>query len=294
MLLPLLLVLSITPCLQDSAPAPPDDAANGRGKTQVMILGSVHFDNPMRDVHNVTIDDVMSEKRQAQVIEVVSRLATWKPTMIGLEVPADAWGDARRDPGSRKHSGYVEFYERYVAGTRELSRSESDQIGFRLAKKLGHERVHAIDGQFPYLEGQLARFAEERDLSPLMERGDEMSNAANGRLLEHLSTSTYSEFFRAINDPAFLLRVHRTYFPMIEVGGTAAFPETDAEFYFGADVVGGWYQRNVRIFSNIQRLSRDPNDRILIVIGLGHAHILRTLIQESPDHELVDVRRYLE
>jgi len=39
-----------------------------------------------------------------------------------------------------------------VAGTHELTRNEIEQVGFRLAKKLGHRTVYPVDadGEFPY------------------------------------------------------------------------------------------------------------------------------------------------
>lgn len=40
----------------------------------------------------------------------------------------------------------------YLAGKHELTSNETEQIGFRLAKELGHKTVYAVDadGEFPY------------------------------------------------------------------------------------------------------------------------------------------------
>ena len=59
--------------------------------------------------------------------------------------------------------------------------------------------------------------------------------------------------------------------------------------YFGADLKTAWYNRNLRIFHNIQHATSGPGDRILIVIGSGHVPILRHAAQASPEYELVEV-----
>jgi hypothetical protein len=60
--------------------------------------------------------------------------------------------------------------------------------------------------------------------------------------------------------------------------------------YRGADLISfWWYNRNLRIFRNIQRITEGPEDRILVIIGNGHAAILRQLIEMSPEYEFVEL-----
>src|SRR5207253_526563 len=61
--------------------------------------------------------------------------------------------------------------------------------------------------------------------------------------------------------------------------------------YAGADLLSSWYQRNVRIYSNIVKLagpgfdsksadgsgSQLPQERILVIYGAGHLTLLRQL-----------------
>jgi len=58
-------------------------------------------------------------------------------------------------------------------------------------------------------------------------------------------------------------------------------------------VVGGWYQRNLYIFSNLVRLVDSPEERVLLLIGAGHAKLLRDYIAGSPNLRLVDAGEYL-
>lgn len=62
--------------------------------------------------------------------------------------------------------------------------------------------------------------------------------------------------------------------------------------YVGAKLVSKWYERNIKIFANLQRLAK-TGDRILVIFGAGHAPTLRELIRYDPELRLVDARRYL-
>ena len=54
-----------------------------------------------------------------------------------------------------------------------------------------------------------------------------------------------------------------------------------------------WYNRNLRIFANLQRITEPSDERILLVIGGGNVPVLRHCVQASPGHELVEVEVYL-
>ena len=64
--------------------------------------------------------------------------------------------------------------------------------------------------------------------------------------------------------------------------------------YTGTDFESGrWFNRNLRIFRNIQRASKDKGKRILIIFGAGHMNILNYLLECSPEYRLLDVNDYL-
>ncbi|HMF72427.1 MAG TPA: DUF5694 domain-containing protein, partial [Flavitalea sp.] len=54
------------------------------------------------------------------------------------------------------------------------------------------------------------------------------------------------------------------------------------------------FNRNVRIYSNVQRIVTDPADRILIIYGATHMYMLEQLFAASPDFNLRDVAPYLK
>jgi hypothetical protein len=107
--------------------------AAGPAKPALLILGVPHFPNPGRDTVNVRVADVTTPERQREIAAVVDRLAAFRPTRVAVEWPADAQAELDRR------------YADYRTGRRVLSANERDQIGLRLAARLGLSCVDAVD-----------------------------------------------------------------------------------------------------------------------------------------------------
>ena len=108
-------------------------------RAEVLVLGTYHMANPGRDIFNMQADDVLSPKRQQEIAELAAVLRKFQPTKIAVEA------DYGQDVVPKR-------YADYLAGTRPLSRNETEQIGFRLAKDLGHTTIYPVDadGDFPF------------------------------------------------------------------------------------------------------------------------------------------------
>jgi len=104
--------------------------------TQVLTLGTFHFNFPNLDVAKVNDSDkidVYESKYQEEIGLIVSQLEKFNPTKIVIE----------REP--KFQATYDSLYTSYLSGEHQLSRSEEQQIGFRLAQALNHDRVYCVD-----------------------------------------------------------------------------------------------------------------------------------------------------
>jgi hypothetical protein len=63
--------------------------------------------------------------------------------------------------------------------------------------------------------------------------------------------------------------------------------------YSRTDRVRNWYERNLRIFTNLNRVTEYGADRVLLIIGSGHLAILRDFAVAAPYFCLVDTEAYL-
>jgi hypothetical protein len=238
---------------------------------RVLVLGTYHFANPGLDVVQTEVADVLEPGRQAEIARVVEALARFRPTKVAVEVlPA---GGARLDS----------LYAAYRAGGLALPRGEEYQLGFRLAAAAGHARVHPIDhrGEFPF--GPVMQYAQAHDpafLSLIQQTLGQVTAEENRRQRE----LSIGGNLRLRNDPAEIAAGHGLYMQFARLGA--------GDGFVGAELLSKWYDRNIRIFSNLQRLA-EPGDRVLVIIGSGHSAILRELVRSTPGMELVEAVDYL-
>ena len=244
--------------------APPAADAPGP-RAEVLVLGTYHMANPGRDIFNMQADDVLAPKRQTEIAEVVSVLKRFRPTRIALE----------RDPWDKR---VVKDYADYVAGTHTLTRNEIEQIGFRLAKELGHPAVYPVDadGEFPYQ--RLVNYAKasgrSQELDALTAEIGAMVKAQDAYLASHsiLETLLYMNAdAKVADDVGFYYRQAR----LGEPGDWA-----------GADLLADWFRRNARIHSNVVRLIESPGERVLVIYGAGHLGWLQRNVESDPTLKL--------
>lgn len=239
------------------------------GPAQVMVLGTYHFANPGRDVMNTQAGDILSEEKQREVKAVTDALARFGPTKIMVEARDQSEVDAE--------------YRAYVHGERELEANETDQLGYRLAKMLGHDRVYAVDlaGEFDF--GKVMAYAEERD--PEFIRGFQ---AFRQRFESHYQTlpqrHSVGDALRVMNEPGTLDELNALYPMIAEVGA--------GDTWVGANLVTDWHSRNIRIYANIAAHT-EADDRVLVIFGSGHKATLDYMIDHAPDMKLVSPLDYL-
>ncbi len=99
-------------------------------KPALVILGTYHMGTPGNNVVNPKVADITAPERQKQIAELIEKLKKFKPTKIVLECDHPE-ADAKTQ----------EIYNQYLSGQYQLSKNETNQIGFRLAKEAGHKKV---------------------------------------------------------------------------------------------------------------------------------------------------------
>jgi hypothetical protein len=234
--------------------APPQQA-------EILILGTYHMANPGRDVFNMSADDVLAPKRQAEIGELLEVLKRFKPTKIAIE--SSVYEDRR-----------PKQYADYLAGAYTLTANEIEQVGFRLAKELGQKAIHPvdIDGDFPWQ--RVINFAKATGQSQIMDRirSDigEMVKQQDAYLHSHsiLDTLLY------MNDDRKVAQDVGFYFREARLG--------EPGDYAGPDLLASWYQRNIRIYNNIVNIVNSPEERVLVIYGAGHLGWLRQMVDNDP------------
>ncbi|HEX6369314.1 MAG TPA: DUF5694 domain-containing protein [Longimicrobium sp.] len=251
--------------------AAPAHAQTPAPRAQVMVLGTYHMDNPGLDYANATADDVLAPHRQAEIAAVARALAEFRPTRIAIEA------EPSRD------SLFIARYAQYRAGTHALTRDEREQIGFRLAAMLGHDRLYPVDYQLGMDVGGVMQYAAQNGQGELAQRMGSTIQAIMADMNARMATTPVGAILAEANS-ARADSMHGWYMVMATVGRDTT--------YTGAREVAGWYTRNLHIFANIARVAQ-PGERLLVIMGSGHGTLLRQFIDESPDLDLVSAEPLL-
>lgn len=242
---------------QDPVATTPDS-----GGAKVMVLGSFHF---FQDP-----ELVKPPERQRQIEAVVDGLARFRPTKVLVEdEPQDS---VRLDS----------MYRAYREGRHDLTVNERQQIGFRLADRMGLDRVWAVDYQHPWPMDKVTSFADRYDSAYVAyrKRWEERTAALEDSIRE----GTVADMLRFYNSPRFLSHVQAIRMRTMEVdaGGT----------YVGMEPNIAYWERNMRIFADIARHA-DPGERVVVVYGAGHGYFFRKWVLQHPGMELVEPAEYL-
>ena len=251
--------------------AAPGGAPSAR--PEVLVLGVYHMGNPGRDVFNTQADDVLTPKRQAEMAELITVLKRFRPTKIAVEADVGSQRIARR-------------FSDYVAGRDTLTRNEVDQIGFRLAKELGHSAVYPVDveGDFPW--PRFTNYAKgsghAADLDTIMAEVGGMVRAQN----EYLASHSILETLLLINSDDRVARDMGYYYRDTHFG--------ESGDWAGADLVADWFRRNIRIHTHVTQLVDSPNERVLVIFGSGHLGWLRQNVVNDPDLRLRKLAEFVK
>ncbi len=95
------------------------------------------------------------------------------------------------------------------------------------------------------------------------------------------------EKLRLINEPDYLdYSINTNADKLLYVGIDDGFE--------GADNAAIFYHRNMKIYSNLNRIPMTPDDRAFILMGTAHTAFLREFIKRSPKFEMVNSLEYLK
>jgi len=115
--------------------------AQEKKPVKVLLLGTFHFANPGLDVSKFDDANILSDKRQQEVLAIIQKLKAYRPDKIFVEVAPTL---------QHKLDSAVMNYKN---GKLVLGSSETHQLGYRLAKELNLPMVYGIDYQetdFPF------------------------------------------------------------------------------------------------------------------------------------------------
>ncbi len=244
-----------------------------------MLLGTWHFNYPNADSYQVdssNMVDLSTPSRQKEILDVVDRLSEFEPTIICVEVR------------SKQQDIVDSAYSSYINGDHDLTISEVQQLGFRVAERNNIRKIHAVD-TYSWLRDNHNEpvikdiWDEEYFLdTAIMHEWSKRYFSWYEAESKLIINNSVDEVLRIFNHPLNLKRKTGNYLVEIKTSN-----------HNGPDSFAlKWYDRNVRIFNNILKTNPQPEDKILVIYGVSHVSILEQLFDASPQFELVRPYKY--
>ena len=240
-------------------------------KIKIVLVGVLHFDNPGQDLINPKGDNMLSPKRQQEIESVTSQLAAYHFDKIFIEALPS------------QQSRFDSLYQMDLAGQLKSKADERRQIGFRLASKLHHKRLYCVDASGNWFFDSVMNYLQKKGQSDWFQRELRKAQLYVGSLDSQLVASSLQSFLNFLNEPKQLSANHAFYNNMLALVG-------DDDNYVGADLVGEWYKRNVRIYSNVVRRVEKSDKKVFLLFGQGHIYYLKQLFAANPAFEVVEFK----
>ncbi|MGI4865063.1 MAG: DUF5694 domain-containing protein [Janthinobacterium lividum] len=259
---------------------------------EVMVVG---FDHLGQLYNKQPESDVFGSKKQAELAKLRAQLARFRPEAIMLEA------EPREQP--RLDS----LYERYQAGQLVFTalpegRSERYQVGFVLARQLHLPAPRGVDYYAATSQTLLSTGHNisdfQRDLKLLQTTARPLR-----RMVQHDSLSLY-DYLALANQPALVALSHRAMFNTPAMVTSGAFSATGTNTqdlgkvdttYIGAHYITLFYNRNLKIYSNILRAQQQTQARrVLVMMGQNHVGVLEELFAANPNYRVVHSATYLK
>jgi hypothetical protein len=257
-----------------SAQKPADFFPNPKAK--VLIVGSFHFEYPNLDAHKTDKKDqidVLAPETAKEVTELINYIKKFKPTKIAIEA-YPKWNANQK-------------LKEYNQGKYRDERDERFQLAMRIANELKINELFSIDAG-SILDDLSERFGKKDSIffKNLEEDYDFSSKDLISQQYDNFYKSskprkskTLLDNFKYMNSPEYHQYDYGAY-----LTGDFKLRQSD-----GADMLAlYWYDRNLRMFRNVQNIPQNTNDRILIIVGNGHASVLRQLFTSSPEYEFTE------
>ncbi len=257
-------------------------------KIEVVVLGTFHF-GESNDYQSGKLEDLLSNKRQKEIAEVVRKLAKFNPDKIFVENTPEV-----QDYWDQVFANYKNGLE----PNETTASNEIFQLGIKLARFTKNSNgVRCVNYDFPEFE-----VSDKQNLKP-----EQLFNAYSHYLKsktpdhwEFLLTNPLTKdiFTRYMskNDSWKKLTLREHLLKMNEPSNLQELAYLNVLSYMdrntngvGAEISSKLYYRNLQILQNIYLNMSLKDNRMLLIIGAGHAQILKDMMKNHPLFKVIEV-----
>jgi hypothetical protein len=239
---------------------------NNSNKIKVLNFGTAHLSSTS-DVNSSMIN-LEDPKEKADLEKMVRKIAEFKPTVILLEL----------EP---KNNEYIKetFAEYKIDQKERLNYSdELNSIGLEVGRLSETERIYGIDSQIDFDYPSLIELANQT-------KTDSLFVTKMMDYYKKLNSLKLKEQFIEMNTKESKMKTFDFY--------NFLSTQHSENNYEGAKVISEFYERNLRMYSNLNDLKLSKNDRVFILAGATHTAYLDIFIGNSEKFILENPLKYI-
>ena len=242
-------------------------------KIQVLNFGTFHMGQTTDGTK--TEFDEFDKENQRKVHEIAQMISKFQPTVIIVETPPEYDSNLQN-----QYSEYIKNPNMFFQNP-----SETELLAFEVGRLCGTKRIYGIDHKMNYnyrigfdIENQIdSLWHNTFHQDPLKYYPTVNVTFDSLSLLDKLKTKNRDEYLD------FLMTINADI--LTHAGTKDAFE--------GADEAALFYKRNLRMYSNLNRIHLDKEDRVFILMGAAHTAFFRDFISRSPKYTMVNTFDFL-
>ena len=212
---------------------------------EIILVGTYHFEQ-----HAELIKD-----KEYEIERLVEYLLDFNPTKIALE-----WEMEFND----------ELNKEYKDSKGNYSLNEIQQIGFRLAQKLQHENVYAVDWTGNLTQEDLDKLNFSVQRYPKIYRS---MNTLTEKTPDVKSDTNLIRSYQELNHADYIAEIENMYLSFVSV-------EDEKGEKVGFNFINKWFERELMIFKNVVKIVAEHDyERIFLLIGSDHIWLLKNLFE---------------
>jgi hypothetical protein len=256
-------------------------------KNKILTLGTFHF-HLIKSQLGVEFD-INSKEKQMELNQIIKQIEVYNPTKIFVE-----WEFSKQNELDTLYSLYLKdksfelIKQKYGRNETKYFESEVQQLGFKLADKLGQKKLYAFDFLLDEPNDTLMNAIQKANQTELMNEiqkdfGD-YGQSLISKFQEEKSLKNLLLFF---NSTALENKLNSGYISLFNKAGS----KND---FSGAYFVSERFRRNLYMYSLVQKQINSTDERILVIVGGQHAAGFRDFIRDDKNLEKVELETIIK
>lgn len=229
---------------------------------EVLLVGTIHL-GYTPDINALSKDDT-DKYSDIHFEQLTNDIAKFQADQIFIEYPVDL-----------QHNLNTLYHSELVS--EDFKQNEIYQIGFRLAKKHGHETIYAADWNENSDESLDLKLVAEGKSKEAYEKIMARIPIVINKLSSIIQEREIIKLYKYINSDEYVLNDHKVYVDLMQLEDEIAF-EWVSKY---------WYYRNLRIVHNVKKSIKPETKRIVILYGAAHNYLIKQQLEDDPSIKVI-------